>query len=150
MLPTLFHCRIPRLLTSLALGCAIHASAAENAPSPPPLLGVTDIRVTFGGCRSQPRSSLEVHDPEQVRHLSAEMVSLRQPQGIAAVKFGCATSVAFLKAGLPIAQLEVFPCSAIEQAPVSGRRYFLYPAGLNQLPALRRLVGGRVSDVACQ
>ncbi|MBX3627987.1 MAG: hypothetical protein KF892_23460 [Rhizobacter sp.] len=85
-----------------------------------------------------------------MKKLVAEMAQVRSPKEIAATKFACSTDIEFFKSAQPLAVIHVFPCSAIELAPVSGKRYFQYSGGFNQLPELSLVVKNLGKGVECR
>ena len=142
--------RNPSLLLACLFSALAAPSFAEEEPLPPPLQGATHVRVAVANCKGEPKKRVEIYDPAQVQRLVAEMEKQRNPDGIAATKFSCDTAVTFMKGNQSVALVHVFPCSAIEQAPVSGKRYFQYSAGFSQLPELSRLVKSLGKGVECR
>ncbi|MBX3628145.1 MAG: hypothetical protein KF892_24255 [Rhizobacter sp.] len=143
--------RVHRLSAGLTCSLAVaQAFAGEPSPPPPSIQDSTAIRIVVARCKRAPEKTIEVQDLTQVKKLAAEMAQVRKPTGIAAAKYACSTEVSFLKSAQPLAVVQVFPCSAMEQAPVSGKRYFQYASGFNQLPELSLLVKNLGQGVECR
>ena len=104
-----------------------------------------------GATSDKQRRTLEVEDPVQISALANEFAALRaHPMGVSAAKYSCSTDVTFLQDAKAIASIHVFPCSSLERAPVEGKRYFTYKAGLNRLPALTHIIGKSGKEKECK
>ncbi|WOB06943.1 hypothetical protein [Piscinibacter gummiphilus] len=143
-------CKSSLVLAGLSVALSAHSIASETQHVPPSIEGTTNIKVVVASCKGELKKQLEVRDAGQVKKLVAEMEQLRRPNGVAASKFGCDTAVTFLKDDVPVTLVHVFPCSAIERAPASLKRYFQYSGGFGQLPELSRLVKGLGKGVECK
>jgi hypothetical protein len=143
--------QVRRLSAGLLCSFAVAQSpAGELAALPRSIQESTSIRVVITRCKREPEKTIEIQDLAQVKKLVAEMAQVRRPKEIAAAKFSCSTDVEFFKSAQPLAVLHVFPCSAIELAPVSGKRYFQYSGGFNKLPELSLLVKNLRKGVECR
>jgi hypothetical protein len=125
------------------------ARAAD--PLPPELSRVTSIEIVKRECKSRERKVWHFLDRERVAALVEEIELIRtQPRGIEAAKFACSILVKFNHSELRVSIIHLFPCTALEVAPVSGKRYFVHRAGLNRLPQLSRWLGIDDAGQACQ
>jgi len=139
-------------VTVLLAAVCSPTTAAELIPTP--LIAPTKVRVVVRACgatSNQQRRTLEVEDAVQINALANEFAALRaHPMGISAAKYSCSTDVTFLQDAKAIASVHVFPCSSLEHGPVEGKRYFIYKAGLNRLPALTHIIGKPGKEKECK
>ena len=136
------------VVAASAAWCGI-ALAAD--PFPPALLDVTSIEVAAKPCGGQVSKSWRFTDHEQIRALLVEFETIRgHPTGIHAAKIGCSTIVTFARGEQSLASIHLLECTALERAPVSGKRFFTYRAGLNHLPVLNHWLGRNLNESSCQ
>jgi hypothetical protein len=115
------------------------------------LAATSRIEVEARSCGRQAIKRSSVSDPSTVHALVVEFGALRTSStGVYAAKISCATVVKFIANGELLTSIHVFPCSALELAPVRGKRYFTYQSGVSKLPTLAATVGasseGKCSD----
>ena len=126
------------LATALATlsWCAV---AIEHIP--PVLSDITSVRAVTKQCGKRDKKYWQTSDQEQIRVLVKELEPIRaNSTGIYAAKIGCSTHMSFYRGSELLTSIHLFPCNALELAPVSGSRYFNFEHGLNRLPRLSSML----------
>lgn len=134
-----------------AASIAFSLSAVAVDPVPPVLSEVTSVRVVSKECGKPDKKYWQTEDPEQIRVLLREFELIRaNPTGIYAAKIGCSTRVSFYRGKQNITSIHIFPCKALELAPVSRKRYFNFEQGFNHLPRLSGMLDVNTSGHSCK
>lgn len=123
-------------IAALLNGCA---EDRDQAAVPADIAATTRIEIQSKPATGGPALRTVIRESLEVAAVVREVSTLRAgKRKVQAVIFEPVTRVRFLAGDHRITEIFVFYCETLEQAPVSGKRFFTYSAGMNKLPVLGR------------